>query len=153
MKDLFSSLLEEHAELRRALAAMAGLLGKAHGVGWEDQMNLDLPRLKEAERRFSAMLKTHERKEEEHLSGLLRRLISQGELPPQALDTGYAAVRDIFRLLETVTGLCDGQHVYALRTLMSKVTEDLERHLTYEERELFPLLRSKSTAQMRGRHG
>ena len=85
MKDLLDGFLKEHAELRRAMAAMARLLGKAEGVGWDDQMNLDLRRLKEAERQFSAMLKVHERMEEDRFSDLLRRLASEGELPPQAL--------------------------------------------------------------------
>lgn len=143
MKDLFDSLLEEHAELRRSLATMAGLLGKAEGVGWDDQMNLDLRRLKEAERRFSDMLKAHERQEENRLSEHLKRLIPDGEFPSHALETRHAAIRDIFQLLETVTGLCDGQHVYALRTLMTRVAEDLERHLAYEEQELYPLLRNR----------
>lgn len=153
MKDLFSSLLEEHAELRRELAGVVGLLGKAQGVGWDDQVDVDLPRLKEAERRFSAKLKAHERMEEECLSELLRRSALERKTQPQALETGHAAVRDIFRLLETVTGLCDGKHVYALRNLMSRVSEDMERHLAYEERELFPLLRSSSSAQPRSRRG
>ena len=152
MKDSFSSLLEEHAELRRELAGLVGLLGKAQGVGWDDQMDVDLPRLKEAERRFSARLKAHEQMEVERLSELLRRLASEGTSQPQALETGHAAVRDIFRLLETVTGLCDGKHVYALRNLMSKVAEDLERHLDYEERELFPLLRNKFSVRSRSAH-
>lgn len=149
MEDLFSSLLEEHAELRRELAGMVGLLGKAHGVGWGDQQNVDLPRLKEAERRFSARLKVHERNEEERLSEPLRRLASEGKPPSETLETGHAAIRDVFRLLETVTSLCDGQHVYALRTLMTKVAEDLERHLAYEERELYPLLQNRFPNQSR----
>ncbi|UPT75450.1 MAG: hemerythrin domain-containing protein [Elusimicrobiota bacterium] len=142
MKDLLDSLLEEHAELRSSLAEMEELLGKAQGVGWDDQTDVDLPQLKEAEMRFSAMLKAHERTEEERLSDLLRRLALEGNSPGQAVETGHAAVRGIFRLLQTVTGLYDGQHVYALRTLMSKVAEELEHHLAYEEQELFPRLRS-----------
>lgn len=147
MKELIRNLLEEHAELRREFAGILGLLGKAQGVGWDDQLDVDLPRLKEAERRFSARLKAHERMEEEHLSEFLRRLALEGKSQPQALETGHTVIRDIFRLLETVTGLCDGKHVYALRNLMSRVADDLERHLAYEERELFPLLRSSSSVQ------
>jgi hemerythrin-like domain-containing protein len=150
MEKLIRNLLEEHAELRRELAGMAGLLGKAQGVGWDDQMDVDLPRLKEAEHRFSARLKAHEQMEAEHLPQLLRRLALEGE--SHKLEAGNTTVRDIFRLLETITGLCDGKHVYALRNLMSRVSEDLERHLAYEERELFPLLRSNSTTKPRSSH-
>lgn len=141
MDDVLRSLFEEHAELRRSFAEIVGLLGKEQDVGWNDQVNLDLPRLKEMERRFSSMLTRHERTEDTRLSAVLKRLTSEGKLSPQALQNEHRAVREIFQLLESVTSICDGQHVYALRSLLSKVTESLERHLAFEERELFPLVR------------
>lgn len=69
----------------------------------------------------------------------LRRLIPDLELPSHALAARHAAIREVIRLLQTATCLRDGQHVYALRTLMAKVSDDLECQPACGEQELFPM--------------
>lgn len=140
MANIIAGLLDQHAQLRRSMETMNGLLGEAKGVGWDDQTDLDLPRLREVERRFSAALKAHERAEEEGLSGAIGRVTAEGKRPVMALEKEHKALNEIFQLLQSVTCLCDGRHVYALRTVLSRAADLLEQHLAYEERALFPLL-------------
>lgn len=147
MEDIFTNLLEEHARIRRSLSAMSCLLGEAEGVGWDDQKDLELQRLKEMERQFSIMLKAHERKEEDCLSEVIRSMLGEGSPSLKALEAERKSIGEIFQLLQSVTSLCDGKHVYALRSVMSRVAEYLERHMAYEEQELFPLLKTRLCAR------
>lgn len=140
MQDAINELLKGHAQLREQMGAMLALLGRAKGPGWDDATRLDMQSVHEAEFRFSAALKDHESTEERFLSAAISRLSQDGRLAAGALESEHRALKNIFELLQSVTWLCDGEHIHRLRWVMSATAEILERHLSYEERELFPLI-------------
>lgn len=139
--DLIDVLLQSHATLRRSLEAATGLLGPAAGAGWDDRRRLDKTEFSRRRGELLDALEAHESFEDDFLA----RIVSQVEDDPESalIKEGRGSIRDIARLYGTVAGLCDGEHVYRLRTVLHRLTEELEAHLEFEERRLFPWLRAR----------
>lgn len=131
-------LIEEHGELRREAAALEALLGPQRGVGWEDNSNCDVTRFRAAQEGLLRNLAAHELKEE---SVIGRHLRAPGGLEIRAeVERAHETLNRLVTLLRSVATLCTGGRVHALRTITARVREELESHLVYEEKMLFPLL-------------
>lgn len=143
--DSIDRLLTEHAALRRDAAALGALLGPQRGVGWDDESDCDLARFREARERLARDLAEHERKEERFISRLLR---SPGGWELEAeVERAHKTLNNLVALLQSAVELCAQGRVHRLRTIAARVVEELETHLQYEERVLFPMLREPRAAR------
>lgn len=139
MDSQLDGLLTEHAALRRDAAALEALLGPQRGVGWDDRSDCDVPAFRAARDRLAAELEAHERREEAMMAKRLRTA-ARGELEAE-VERAHHTLNDLVALLESAAVLCEKGRVYRLRTLAGRVREELDTHLQYEEKVLFPLLR------------
>jgi iron-sulfur cluster repair protein YtfE (RIC family) len=141
--DKIDSLIEEPATLRRLVDRIEQALGGQMGVGWDDCLCGDMSRFCAAQLAFQDRLKEHEAKEERLIGALLRcREAERAELEP-VIERAHASLDGTLALLHTLSRICDGEHVYAVRTMAGRLREELEAHLTHEEKVLFPLLRGR----------
>lgn len=144
--DKIDSLIQEHATLRRLADRIVRSLGTQRGVGWEDCTDCEMTSFFSAQRVFQDMLAEHEAREERILGALLRhRETGSADLEP-ILHRAHASLNGMTALLRTLSNVCDGRHVYAVRTMAERLRDELERHLTYEEKVLFPFLRRSPAA-------
>lgn len=141
--DSIDRLMTEHAALRRDAAALLALLGPQRGVGWDDRSNCDVDAFRAARDRLAADLNAHEREEEGFMARRLRGP-GRGELEAE-VERAHKTLNDLTALLQTAATLCTEGRVYQLRTITERVLEELEVHLVYEEKVLFPLLRGAAT--------
>ncbi len=140
--DIIEVLLEGHAALRGEFAALTAPFERPHGVGWDDRVALDKKRLLRDIRGFFAAFKTHETVEDEFLAEVLR-LVELNEELRAASAAGHRSMGEMMKLFGAVACSCDGRHVYPLRAVLFRLGEELETHLTYEEKILFPMLRER----------
>ena len=146
------SLVEEHATLRRLAERIERSLGPQTGVGWDDLAAGELTGFCEAQRLFSDVIREHEEREERVIDDLLRsRADDRAELAP-VIEGAHASLNALMALLGTVSGVCDGTHVHAVRSIAQRLREELEIHLAYEEKVLFPLLRRSRAGSTGGCH-
>lgn len=145
--DSIDLLLTEHVALRRDAAALLALLGPQRGVGWDDRSDCDVPAFRENRDRLAADLAAHERREEKFLAGHLRGP-GRAELEAE-VERAHKTLNELTALLQTASALCTQGRVHQLRTITERVIEELETHLAYEEKVLFPLLREPRAARMR----
>ncbi|NNN05759.1 MAG: hypothetical protein HKL90_07645 [Elusimicrobia bacterium] len=117
-------------EVRARLIRLVALLGRAEGVGWDDQTRVDVRSLCARERRLREALRRHGKKD----GALARTLASRGDLEDAGtLDRQRESIENEARLLGALTGLCDGRHVYAVRGVVSRLAEDVQKHLEFHE--------------------
>ncbi len=144
--DAIDSLVDEHAMLRRLAGEIEKTIGVRQGVGWDDRALCEVPALCAAQRRFQDELREHEAREERVMGAMLRgREAEREELEPE-IRRAHVSLDGMTALLLTLSGVCDGTHVYAVRSMAGRLREELESHLTYEEKVLFPLLRRRRAA-------
>jgi iron-sulfur cluster repair protein YtfE (RIC family) len=146
--DNIDSLIEEHATLRRLAGEVEKAIGTQHGVGWDDQTSCEMPAFCAAQSRFQTELKKHEAKEDRVIDEMLQGREAEREQLEQAIRRAHVSLDGMTALLRTLSGVCDGTHVYAVRTMAERLHEELESHLTYEEKVLFPLLRRRGAARL-----
>ncbi|HVE13449.1 MAG TPA: hypothetical protein VNI01_08660 [Elusimicrobiota bacterium] len=135
--DLFECLLEDHRALRGAYQEVERRLGAPAGVGWSDQRRLDKPALDEALRAFRAALHAHAEVERVYLERTLRQ-VRQETRTAEVIDEACRLVESMLELCCSVSSASDGQHLHALRATVRRLGANLELHLGYEEKELFP---------------
>ena len=140
--DIVDLLLETHEALRGSLKSLTAMLGEASGVGWEDRLTLDRDPFARKLNEFLAAFKAHEAVEEAYLSRIVRQLGLDPELDA-AIAEGHRSLGAMTHLFGTVVGVCDGEHVYRVRTVLSLLSEELERHFSFEEKQVFPKLRDR----------
>lgn len=140
--DFVDLLLKRHEVLRDALQSLTEMLGQPNGVGWEDRSMLDRGSFSRRLEKFRDAFKAHEAVEETFLSRVVRQLGLEPELDA-AIAEGHRSLGDITHLFGAVVGVCDGEHVYRVRMVLSRLSEELERRLAYEEKEVFPRLRER----------
>ncbi len=138
-------LLEKHECLRTSIRGLNAMLGEASGVGWDDRRPLDREGFSRAVAEFYDAFKAHEAVEDEYLSGLISRLGIDSTLNGAIAD-GHRSLETLTRLCSAITGDCDGDHVYGVRLIVIHLSAALERHLSFEEREVFPRLRERLPA-------
>ncbi|MDX6767965.1 MAG: hemerythrin domain-containing protein [Elusimicrobiota bacterium] len=140
--DSIDRLLTEHEALRRDAAALEALLGPQRGVGWDDESDCDVAAFRAARDRLAHDLMEHEAREEKLIG---RRLHSPGQGEMEAeVERAHKTLNSLVSLLQSAAELCTQKRVHRLRTIVSRVREELETHLGYEEKVLFPLLRGSS---------
>lgn len=140
--DIIEVFLETHRALRRELAALEAPFQRPHGVGWDDCVSLDCKRLlKEIESFFSAF-KDHEAAEDEFMAEV-SSLVKLDAATGVAFANGRRAVADIMKLFGAVAFTFDGEHVHRVRELLSRMRAEVEAHLDYEEKVLFPLMKAR----------
>lgn len=147
--DVIDLFLEEHAALRAALAALEAPFRPPHGVGWDDCLPLDRARLMRDAGAFFAAYRAHEAEED----GLLAEASARVELEDatrSAFAESRRAVSDVMKLFNAVVFACDGEHVHRVREVLSRMRDEVEAHLAYEEKLLFPLLRERLPAATLG---
>lgn len=143
--DLIEFLLDDHATLRGELNSMTAMLGRPGGVGWDDRHNLDQARFSLQLGKFLVAFKAHEAVEDAYLSRIVRQLGLEPELEA-AVAEGHRSLGEMTRLFGTVVSACDGEHVHSIRTVLSLLSEELERHFSYEVNRVFPKLRERLPA-------
>lgn len=143
--DIIDVFLERHGALRAELAGLAAPLRRPHGVGWDDCVSLDCQRLRRDIEAFFASFRAHEAAEEEVLTEIAGQFKLDAAMRA-AFEDGRRAVADIMKLCGAVAFSFDGEHVHRLRELLGRMTEEVEAHLAYEEKSLFPLLRERLPA-------
>jgi iron-sulfur cluster repair protein YtfE (RIC family) len=140
------SLIEEHAALRRLMKGIESVIGAQRGVGWDDQAFCEMAALRAAQQRFHDELKDHEIKEERLIDAMLRDCPAERTALEASIRRTHVSLEGMTALLGTLSGICDGTHVYAVRTMAERLREDLEAHLKYEEDVLFPYLARRRSA-------
>lgn len=138
--DIIDVYLERHGALRAQIAALEAPFKRPHGVGWDDCLALDHKALLRDVGAFFDAFREHEASEEEMFAEASDRI----RLDPAtraAFEKGRRAVADIMKLFGAVAFTCDGEHVHRVRELLSRMREEVEAHLAFEERILFPLAR------------
>lgn len=117
-------------EVRARLIRLFALLGRAEGVGWDDQARLDVRSLCAREGRLREALRRHGKKD----GALARTLASAGDAKNAlALERQREMIEREERLLRALVGLCDGRHVYAVRGALSRLLGDVQKHLEFHE--------------------
>jgi len=143
--DLIDMLLQGHERLRGSLKTLDEMLGRPSGVGWDDRTTLDRTRFSLQLGVFLATFKAHEAVERAYLSRIVRQIGLDPELDA-AVDEGHRSLEEMLRLFSAVATSYDGDHVYRLRTVLSQLSAELERHLIFEETQVFPRLRESLPA-------
>lgn len=70
-------------------------------------------------------------------------LRSNGQHVPEIaewIEKNHRGHDQLVRLLGAVAATCDGQHVHGLRFALEELRAELESHILYEARVVFPLL-------------
>lgn len=134
------SLLEEHALLRRLAEAIEKSIGVKQGVGWDDRMSCETTILRASIERFYDVLREHEKKEDRVIDKILCDCRGNRETVEAEIAKAHVSLNEMTILLSSLFAVCDGAHMYAVRNAAERLKSELEAHLTYEEKVVFPLL-------------
>ncbi len=132
---MIESLMREHAQLRRLAEEVEAAVGIQGGVGWDDCVVCDFKKLRATQERLARELAEHEKAEERVVAEMLRGRLSE------EIENTHRTIERMLQLLRALSSLCDGQHVHAIRTAAKRLRQELEQHLAYEEKTIFPALR------------
>lgn len=143
--DIVDLLLKSHETLRGSLKSLTVMLGQPSGVGWEDRCGLDQANFSLQLKVFLVDFKAHEAVEDAFLSRIVRQLGLDPDLDA-AIVEGHRALGEMTHLFGIIVGVCDGEHVHRVRTVLFLLSEELERHFSYEEKKVFPKLRERLPA-------
>ena len=143
---IVDDLLEQHAGLRRGLAGLESLLGPKSDAGWDDCSNCDMAQFQASLRDFLGKLKTHETYEDRVLADAVKSLPDGQEEFRRGMEKSHETLDNLMKLLNAASVIDHGRHVYSVRHIAGRVHDELEAHLAYEEKMLFPLLGGKSRA-------
>lgn len=133
-------LVEQHAALLRRFEETEALLGKAQGVGWDDCVDCDMARFRAALAGFLRDLRVHEAAETRALGRVFDATAEGRRKMRQDYAKSHEALDNLVNLLSTAAAVDHGEHVYAVRTITSRVRQALEAHFAYEELEILPLI-------------
>lgn len=150
--DIIDVFLERHAALRGELSALEAPFRQPHGVGWDDCVALDGEALRRDAEAFFASFRGHALEEDEFLAAARARAGLDEELL-RAFAEGRRSVADIMKLFGAVAFTCDGEHVHRVRELLSRMRDEVEAHLRFEETSLFPAFRERVPAGLLREHG
>lgn len=137
--DGIEGLLKSHAALRDELAILTAPFERSHGVGWDDCVALDKDRLSRDAQGLFAAVRRHEAAQHELLAAIARPE-ADAELRG-AFAQGRGSLGEMMKLFSAVVSNCDGEHAHQVRTVLSRLREEIETRLAYEEKILFPKLR------------
>lgn len=140
--DIIEVFLEKHGALRRELAALEAPFQRPHGVGWDDCVSLDCQRLLKEIEAFFSDFREHEAAEDEFMAAV-SSLVKPDAATSAAFERGRRAVAGIMKLFGAVAFTFDGEHVHRVRELLARMRAEVEEHLAFEEKSLFPMLRER----------
>lgn len=140
--DLVDLLMKGHQTLRASLKNMSAVLGRPCGVGWEDRTSMDREKFLKKVDEFMTAFRMHEAVEDDILIRVVRQLGTDHALDA-AIDEGHRTLREITNLFSVIVTECDGEHAYRVRTVLARLSDELERHMSYEETKVFPRLRER----------
>lgn len=143
---IVDDLLVQHAALRRHLADLEALLGPRSDAGWDDCSNCDMAQFQARMKLFLTELKTHEAHEERLMEDASKALPDGQEEFRKGMVKSHETLDSLMKLLNAAAVIDHGRHVYSVRNISNRVHEELEAHLVYEEKTLFPLLEARSRA-------
>lgn len=138
---LLERLLKDHEELRRRIAGMTDLVRRDASCGAEPVDPAVAGRLAEMEGLLARELEAHEALEERFMKETLRETGAEGAALVRAIKLDHESIHEVFRILDALTCLREGVSAYSLRFAVSSLAHNLERHLDYEEKSVFPLMR------------
>lgn len=133
-------LIDQHAKLLRRFEEMEALLGEAHGVGWDDCVNCDMARFRASLAGFLRDLRLHEAAETKALGRVLDASPAGRRKMREDYARSHEALDNFVKLLSATAAVDHGEHVYAVRSITSRVRQALEAHFAYEELEILPLI-------------
>lgn len=139
---IVDELLEQHARLRCDMVELESLLGPSSDAGWDDCSNCDMAQFQASLKGFLATLQTHESYEERVLGDVVRFPDGQKELQ-HGMAKSHETLDSLMKLFNAASVIGHGHHVYSVRNIAKRVHDELEAHLAYEEKTLFPLFKEK----------
>lgn len=145
--DIIDVFLERHAALRRDLSALEAPFQKPHGVGWDDCVAVDRGGLVRGVEGFFASWREHASAEDRFM-GSVSGKVRLDAATLADFDEGRRALAEIMKLLGAIAFTFDGSHVHRVRELLSRLREESESLLRFEEQTLFPLLRRRLDANL-----
>ncbi|MBI2387126.1 MAG: hypothetical protein HYV14_14135 [Elusimicrobia bacterium] len=145
--DIIEVFLDNHRQLRQELTALQARFQRPHGVGWDDCVSLDCKRLLKDIEAFFASFRDHEAAEDEFLREVAP-LVKLDAPTRDAFAGGRRAVAEIMKLFSVVAFTFDGEHAHRVRELLPRMSAEVDAHLTFEEKTLFPLMRERLPAAL-----
>jgi hemerythrin-like domain-containing protein len=139
--DLIDVLVKDHAVLRDAVKALERHLGPERACGWEDRVRLDMAGFHGDLERLSAALHEHERLEEKLVASRLAQPGPADRSVEKMLLERHRTIDSLLKLFSAAAELISDGRVHATRTILSRLSTELSRHLDEEERDFFPRLR------------
>ncbi len=133
------ALLDDHRELRRLTAALVEL------VGDDERLNLDylgpdvVKRLTALERQLSGSLQAHEEREDQLAAQVVKASGAALGTVFESIRSDHSTMRQVFQVLNALTAMAEAESAYSIRFAVWALADHLERHLSWEEREAFPV--------------
>ncbi len=138
--DTMEVLINDHSALRAALKNIEGHLGPSWSCGWDDRVELDAAAFhRDLDALFRA-LREHEAIEEKLVSNWADQPRTTDAPAEKILLASHASIDSLLKLFSAVAVLIADGPVHAARTILSRLHEELTRHMDEEERDFFPLL-------------
>jgi iron-sulfur cluster repair protein YtfE (RIC family) len=143
---LIDVLSKDHELLRSALKTLELHLGPASGYGWEDRVKVDLAKFRKDLNALLNALRAHEVLEAK-LAARWRQKPPTDEALKMLLLARHSSIDSLLKLFTTASTLIVDGHVHATRTILSRLQDELTRHMDEEERDVFPPLRARQDAR------
>lgn len=143
---LIDVLAKDHAMLRSSLQSVERHLGPALGCGWEDRVKVDPAEFHKDLDALLQALRAHESFEEKLAARWRQKPPSEASLKSMLL-APHRSIDSLLNLFTIASALMIDGRVHASRTILSRLREELTRHIEEEERDLFPRLRAREDAR------
>lgn len=148
--DIVNDLLGHHVQLRRSLMELESLLGPGTDAGWDDCSTCDMAGFQAGLRDFQGKLREHETYYDKGFMVEALEPLPGGHAElRKGFQKSHETVDNLTKLLAAAAAVDHGRHVYSVRHIVVRVREELEALLAYEERGIFPALRSEKAGRQR----
>lgn len=138
--DILKKLASDHGDLRRRIKEIQGFLQR-HGGPSGDRLGESSAReLFRMQKTLAEALKAHEREEERFMAETLVRAGAEAEPLIKAVEGDHKSLGDLLRILDTMSDVRTQHSAYSIRFTSHSLAYALERHLSYEEQHVFPLI-------------
>ena len=137
---VLQELLQDHKELRRRMKDIQDYLQK---VGFSNGDRLGKTAGEELylmQKALSEAIKAHERKEERLMAATLAKPGAAAEALLKTVEGDHKTLDCLLQILDSMSDLRDQHTTYAIRFTAHSLAYALERHLDYEEKNVFPLV-------------
>jgi iron-sulfur cluster repair protein YtfE (RIC family) len=144
--DLIDVLIAEHASLRAALEDLELHLGPECTCGWEDRVHLDWARFHKDLDRVFRVSREHEALERRFVESLLKQFPTPDASVEKIMIQSHGGIDALLKLFGAAAASIQDGHVHGARMILSRLREEMTRHMDDEERNLFPRLRERQAA-------